>query len=128
MKSLHDKLFVTSMAIVNKINSILIKRLETNRLIVIEKLNEELKLDNPFSNKPFLWVSGTEYYGLYEDISEVEYTITKKIDKKYGDLEFYIRLPKSYILTLKEKTDLEIQAFYKNMYSECINKILEKHN
>ena len=116
-------IFVTSIAITSKINSILMKKLEYNRIFVIEKLNEDLKTSNPFSGKPFSWVVGTEYYGLYDDISEVEYSI-KKIDKKYDCLEFNIRLPKSYLLTLKEKTDIEIQSFYKNMYNECINRIL----
>lgn len=121
----HNNIFVTSIAITSKINSILMKKLETNRLIVIKNLNESFRANNPFLNKSFSWVTGTEYYGLYEDISKVEYTVTKKIDKKFDCLEFNIRLPKSYLLTLKEKTDLEIQNFYEEMYKECINKILD---
>ncbi len=120
----HNNVFVTSIAITSKINSILMKKLETNRIFIIKQLNEDLKINNPFLNKSFLCVAGTEYYGLYDDISEVEYTINK-VDKKYNCLEFNIRLPKSYILTLKDKTDIEIQSFYKDMYNECINRILD---
>ncbi len=120
----HNNVFVTSIAITSKINSILMKKLETNRIFIIKQLNEDLKINNPFLNKSFSCVVGTEYYGLYDDISEVEYTINK-VDKKYNCLEFNIRLPKSYILTLKDKTDIEIQSFYKDMYNECINRILD---
>ena len=119
----HKNIFVTSIAITSKLNSILMKKLESNRIFVIEKLNEDLKISNLFSGKPFSWVVGTEYYGLYDDILEVEYSI-KKIDKKHDCLEFNIRLPKSYLLTLKNKTDIEIQAFYKDMYNEFIKRII----
>ena len=117
-------IFDTYIGIVNKINPQLMDKIRVNRLISLEKLNQELKQNNPFINKPFNWVIGLEYYGLYEDISEIEYIINKKINKEFKFLEFSIRFSKSDILSLENKSDIDIQIFYKILYENCIKNIL----
>lgn len=118
MKSKHDKLIVSSSIFEYKINNRVEDRLVNIKCSVVDMLDKQLKEKNFIKDKPFLWLGVIEHYGDYE---KIEISIGK-IDKKYGDLEVNIFVPKNVIKDISLKSDKEIFDFYLNEFEKIITR------
>lgn len=119
MQSKHNKLIVSNSIFEYKINSRVEERLVDIKCSVIDAIDKQLKENNSFENKPFLWLGIVEKYGDYE---KIDITIGK-IDKRYGDLEINIFIPKNVIEDIFLESDEEIFNFYQNQFMKILTLI-----
>lgn len=119
MQSKHNKLIVSNSIFEYKINSRVEERLVDIKCSVIDAIDKQLKENNSFKSKPFLWLGIVEKYGDYE---KIDITIGK-IDKRYGDLEINIFIPKNVIEDIFLESDEEIFNFYQNQFMKILTLI-----
>lgn len=119
----HDKSILTSMNFLENINNKKVAKLQSARTIVHDIVNEKLKEEESFSNMPFEWLSGMEYYGNFPTVA-VE---LKRLNKKHKELGFEIIVPMKDAKELAEKEENEIVQFYLNLFNSAIDLALKKY-
>lgn len=119
----HDKSILTSMNFLENINNRKVDKLQSARTIVHDIVNKRLKEEDSFSNMPFEWLSGMEYYGNFPNVI-VE---LKRLNKKHKELGFEIVVPMKEIKELAEKEESEIVQFYLHLFNSAIELALKKY-